>query len=118
MKVLKSVPSYFEVTSEPFNPSNTRILGSCTGLLAAVAVSSSQSLADLPLVGVEIIRIAFRIGLCVAATRNRLQPGSDGQGSWSMIITGTEKGTFREELKQFHEENVSHFLEIFYVCLH
>ena len=113
--MLKSVRSYFEVKSEPFNPSNTRILGSCTGLLAAVAVSSSRSLADLPFVGVEIIRIAFRIGLCVAATRDRLQPGSAGQGSWSAVITGTEKGSIREELKQFHEENVSHCLEIFHV---
>ena len=35
------------------------------GLLATAAVSLSRSLADIPLAGAEVIRVAFRLGVLV-----------------------------------------------------
>ena len=92
---------------EYIDPSNTRIMGSCTGLLAGVAASSSRGMANLPILGVTLVRLAFRIGVLVAATREWLQQGSSSEESWSTVMTGISEEAMEEILDKFHNNNVS-----------
>jgi hypothetical protein len=48
-----------------FDPLTTNLAGLGIGLLATAAVSLSRSLADIPLAGAEVIRVAFRLGVLV-----------------------------------------------------
>ncbi|KAI4249496.1 MAG: hypothetical protein LQ352_005609, partial [Teloschistes flavicans] len=93
--------SYQYQSSSDFDSSNTRIIGSCTGLLAAVVASSSGSSSRMLVLGVQLVRIAFRTGLLVASTGNRLQQGSTNQ-SWSIAVMGMDKDSMDELLKQFN----------------
>ncbi|KAL8757001.1 MAG: hypothetical protein Q9199_002543 [Rusavskia elegans] len=93
--------SYQYQSSSQFDPSNTRIIGSCTGLLAAVAASSSTNQSRLPTLGVLLVRIAFRAGLLVASTGNRLQQGSS-ELCWSIAVIGMDRDPMNELLGQFN----------------
>ncbi|EON65175.1 hypothetical protein W97_04412 [Coniosporium apollinis CBS 100218] len=95
---------YFE--EHPFelpNPSNTRILGLCTGLLAASAVASARSLADLLPLAVEAVRIAFRAGTCVGTAKEALEQANSRE-SWSTIVTGISEQSANAALADFHSE--------------
>ncbi|KAI4121902.1 MAG: hypothetical protein LQ338_006102 [Usnochroma carphineum] len=98
--------SYLCQTSSHIDPSDTRIIGSCTGLLAAVVASSSPSVSQLPTLGVALVRIAFRAGLLVADTRNRLQQGSTNQENWSVAVKGLNEDSMNELLRQFNAREV------------
>ncbi|KAL8801213.1 MAG: hypothetical protein Q9182_004607 [Xanthomendoza sp. 2 TL-2023] len=95
--------SYLYHSSSHLDPSSTRIVGSCTGLLAAVAASSSRNLSRLPVLGVQLVRIAFRTGLLVTSTANRLQQGSTNQ-SWSIAVMGIDRDSMDELLRQFNSK--------------
>ncbi|KAL8840310.1 MAG: hypothetical protein Q9170_001394 [Blastenia crenularia] len=95
---------YLCQTSNGIDPSDTRIIGSCTGLLAAVAASSSRDLSQLPVIGVALVRIAFRVGLLVADTRDRIQPVSTNRESWSTAVMGLDESAMIELLEQFNEK--------------
>ncbi|KAL8995577.1 MAG: hypothetical protein Q9169_004719 [Polycauliona sp. 2 TL-2023] len=97
--------SYLYQSSNSLDPSKTHIVGSCTGLLAAVAASSSAKPSRLPILGVILVRIAFRIGLLVAETANRLQQGSTNQ-SWSIAVMGIDKESMNELLEYFQSKQV------------
>lgn len=108
-RVLTISRSYLHATSdcvEYINPSSTRILGSCTGLLAGVAASSSRGLSDLPNIGVTLVRVAFRIGVLVASLGDSLQQNSSSQESWSTVITGLSEDAMRNVLDKSHADNV------------
>ncbi|KAL9030755.1 MAG: hypothetical protein Q9196_001159 [Gyalolechia fulgens] len=98
--------NYLYHSSNHIDPSSTRIIGSCTGLLAAVAASSSSNLSELPILGVALVRIAFRVGLLVANTKNRLQQGRADDESWSVAVMGLDKDPMNELLNQFNETEV------------
>lgn len=98
--------SYLQATSKYPDPSNTRIIGSCTGLLAAVAASSSQSLSDLPTIGVILVRIAFRVGVTVASARERMQQGPACQGSWSVAVAESSQDKIKDIIAEFHADEV------------
>ncbi|KAJ5153182.1 polyketide synthetase PksP [Penicillium canariense] len=68
------------------------LVGSCTGLLAAVAVSCSQDLIDLVSFGPAVVRVAFRLGLVVQnKTRSvSLQNYSGDSPCYSAVIAGTD----------------------------
>ena len=101
-----SILSYLQATSRYPDRSNTRIIGSCTGLLAAVAASSSRGLSELPDLGVTLVRIAFRVGVAVAGSRQRVQQGPTRQGSWSVAVAEASQDKMRELIKQFHADEV------------
>ena len=105
-KVLTLYHSYLQATSKSPDPSNTRIIGSCTGLLAAVAASSSRSLSDLPTLGVVLVRIAFRVGVAVASARERMQQGPACQGSWSVAVAESSQDRIRDVIAEFHADEV------------
>ncbi|KAF2738000.1 polyketide synthase PksA [Polyplosphaeria fusca] len=99
---------YGENPSEVPNLANTRVLGLCTGLLAASVVASSKTLGELLPLAVEAVKIAFRAGTCVGAAKDALEQTSSSKESWSTIVTGTNENAAKSAIAQFHDErNVS-----------
>ena len=87
-----------------------RLLGLCTGLLAASAVASVDSLIALLPVAIETVRIAFRTGAHVADVAERLDISSDTYESWSTIFAMADVGSAEEALNNFHQEYVRSIL--------
>lgn len=90
-------------------PSNTVLVGLCTGLLAATAVSASHSVLDLVANALQIVRVAFRIGVKVNDAARCLSTGHDVSvsQSWSRLVAGVQKEAAEEEIKQFNEGMVN-----------
>lgn len=84
---------------------NARVLGLCTGALAAAAVSCSQSTLDLIPLGVCAVRVAFRTGVHVTDVAQRVAPIDTSAQSWSMIVSGLESG--EAAVKDFCGQTVS-----------
>lgn len=95
---------YGENPTELPTPSNMRVLGLCTGLLAASAVVSSKTLADLLHLAVEAVRISFRAGTCVGVVKGALEQAANSKESWSTIVTGTSDQSAKDALAEFHQE--------------
>ena len=68
---------------------NPRILGLCTGALAAAAVSCSRSLLELIPMAIHAVVIAFRTGMLVMDVAQRVEPSNGLDRSWSMTIAGS-----------------------------
>lgn len=104
-----SLDSFFDDhPSQYIVPSNTVLVGLCTGLLAAAAVSASQSILDLIANALKIVRVAFRIGVKVNDAARRLSPIHDVEvnQSWSRLVVGVQKEASMAEVTQFNERKV------------
>ena len=95
---------FAENPSESPNPANTRILGLCTGLLAASVVASARSLSELLPLATEAVRIAFRAGSCVGAAKDALENATNVKETWSTIVTGVSEKDMNSILAAFHDE--------------
>lgn len=93
-------------TAEYPSESNTHIVGSCTGLLAAAVVSSSRSFVDLLPVAVEVVRIAFRLGSLVNEVRDQIEQSSNQSTSWSVVLPGLCESDAVRTIQNFYEINV------------
>lgn len=80
------------------------MLGSCTGLLSAAAATACTSCTSdwIPL-AVQIVCIAFRIGLHTSSVANSLARNDDFHKSWSSIVRGKLDP---EILAEYHEKMV------------
>ena len=85
---------------------NARILGLCTGTLAAAAVSCSRSTLDLIPLAVAAVVAAFKTGMHVTDVAQRVEPSQEARTdqSWSMLVAGSDKAvdavtTFCEQTK-------------------
>ncbi|KAL9100800.1 MAG: hypothetical protein Q9163_003866 [Psora crenata] len=87
------------------SPARTRIVGSCTGLLAAAAVGSAQSLVDLLPIALQAVRIAFRLGVVVADARDEIEWAPIKSPSWSATLSGLQVANVEDILKKFHDLN-------------
>ena len=89
-------------------PQDTVLVGLCTGLLAAVAVSASQSTLDLVDNALQVVRIAFRIGVKVNDTAGRLSTIDDAQAnrSWSTVVVGIQREASVIEITDFNKRKV------------
>jgi len=96
---------YSENPSELPNASNVRLVGLCTGLVAAAAIACAKSLSDLLPIAVEAVRISFRIGNTTANAKIALEPVANGQEPWSTIVTNTNEDTANAILADFHAAN-------------
>ena len=85
-------------------PSNTVLVGFCTGLLAAVAVSASQSTLDLVDNALNIVRVAFRIGVKVNDAAQRLS--TEVNQRWPRLVLGAQKEASIAEVRHFNESKV------------
>ncbi|KAL0931108.1 polyketide synthase [Colletotrichum truncatum] len=82
------------------------VVGACTGALAAVAVGCSADLAELVPLGVEAVRVAFRVGLMVERAAREVAPASGTEQSWSMAVSTAEERTL-QGLRVFLEQSGS-----------
>jgi monodictyphenone polyketide synthase len=78
------------------------------GLLVSTAVSLTPALENLPLVGAEVIRLAFRLGVTVAEISQNLEP-FDEEGnsrSWAYVVHGVTPEHAQQELDQMYSRQV------------
>lgn len=89
-------------------PRDTVLVGLCTGLLAAVAVSASESILDLIDNALQVVRIAFRIGVKVNDTARRLSTIDDVQAnrSWSKLVVGIQQEAAAAQVRDFNKRKV------------
>ena len=84
--------------------SNVRVLGLCTGLLAATAVVSAKTVEELASLGVDFVRLSFRSGAAVDSIRTVLGHVGDENVPWSTIVAGTNEQAAKHALATFHSE--------------
>ncbi|CBX98440.1 polyketide synthase [Plenodomus lingam] len=94
---------YGENPTELPSPANTRVVGLCTGLLAASVVASARSLSELLPLSTEAVRIAFRVGCMTGAARDALERAPNSKQSWS-TVTGVSEDVAKDALASFHEQ--------------
>ena len=82
------------------------IIGLCTGLLAASAVSSISCPTSLIPIAVETVRLAFRLGLRVDSVADRLRPRGQDQDSWSVLVSGLGDVVAQCAIDDFHADVV------------
>ena len=91
-------------------PANAVLVGLCTGLLAAAALSASQSALELIGNALHIVRVAFRIGIKVNNTARRLSVEVNQR--WSRLVLGAQKEASIAEIRQFNKIKVRIVSEI------
>ncbi|KAF7162428.1 hypothetical protein CNMCM5623_007719 [Aspergillus felis] len=109
---------YYEASPNEyvFDSAHTYLTGLGLGLLASTAVSVSPTLADLPLAGAQVVRVAFRLGVLVADISQNLQPAdaTGDEGSWAYVIPNVAPNEVEEELTVIHtRENTPEASRIF-----
>ncbi|KAI1480090.1 ketoacyl-synt-domain-containing protein [Daldinia eschscholtzii] len=72
-----------------FHANDSRVLGLCTGALAAAAVGCSRNTLELIPVAVDAVVVAFRTGMHVTDMAQRLQTSDSSDSSWSIIVPGS-----------------------------
>jgi monodictyphenone polyketide synthase len=108
--LLTPVYRYYEDNSEAefdFHTADGYLAGLGTGLLATAAVSLSPTVADLPLAGAEVVRVAFRLGVLVDEVSQNLQPRRPsteaGRGdSWAYVVPDVAADEVQKELDIIH----------------
>ncbi|KAK5088555.1 polyketide synthase [Lithohypha guttulata] len=81
---------------------DARLVGLCTGLITATAVSCADSLTALLPLATETVRIAFRAGAHVGKVAQQLEVDSESK-SWSTLVATDEKSALAA-LESFHAE--------------
>ncbi|KAH0424303.1 hypothetical protein CcaCcLH18_11654 [Colletotrichum camelliae] len=71
------------------------VVGSCTGALAAAAVGCSAGLSELIPLGIEAVRVAFRVGLVVDQVARDAAPATGTKQPWSMAVSAADEQTFQ-----------------------
>lgn len=91
------------IDSDQYPSQDARVLGLCTGALAAAAVACSCSILDLIPMAVTAVKVAFRIGMRVMDAAHRLAPTEMFDRSWSIIMPGLHS----EAIEDFCAHSVS-----------
>jgi hypothetical protein len=89
---------------DDFAADKVRLVGLCTGALAAAAVSCSRSILDLVPLAIHSIVVAFRVGLLVTDCARRLTLPLENDQSWSIIVP---RSTAAEAVDHFCSQTVS-----------
>lgn len=87
----------------------TYIVGFCTGLLSATAISSTPTVSTLIPLAIQTVLVAFRTGLYIDSLSNRLYPPSKKSEPWTMIFPGVGEEDVKNAISKFHLSNVSLF---------
>lgn len=77
-------------------------------------MSSSQSVVELLPAAVEVVRIAFRIGVSVTEVRDEIEQRPENEPSWSAVVSGINESDANSILSKFHDENVGFANWIFF----
>ncbi|KAL6720646.1 hypothetical protein ACLMJK_002571 [Lecanora helva] len=87
---------------------STFVLGLSTGLLAAAAVALSPAVSTLVPLAVEVVLIAFRLGLHIERTKRNLENATGSTSTnWAYEILGRSEHEAQAALDTFHQQNVS-----------
>lgn len=70
-------------------------------------MSSSQSLVDLISAAIEVLRIAFRVGVRVTEVRDQIEFESNHSPSWSAVVSGIGESDAIGVINSFNDEKVS-----------
>lgn len=91
-----------------FHSVDACLAGLGAGLLMTAAVSLAPTLGDIPIIGAEVIRVAFRLVVLVDQVSQNLQPKPvEGTGdSWAYIVPGVGAEDAQKELDAFHAVEV------------
>ncbi|KAH6649728.1 polyketide synthase [Chaetomium tenue] len=84
-------------------PHKTFLVGLCSGLWAASAISVAPSLPDLVHIGVQAVLLAFKTGSYVHAIGERLFPAFERSESWSYIFSVSSVEDVTQKLDAFHD---------------
>jgi monodictyphenone polyketide synthase len=86
------------------------VTGLGIGLLVSTAVSLASTLNDVPVVGSQILRVAFRLGVLVRNVSQNIEPlNEDGvYESWAYVVHGITVDDAQKELGDIYREKVSH----------
>ena len=103
--VKKLNTSCSQVDPQHFCSDNARVLGLCTGALAAAAVSCSRSTLELIPLAVCAVTVAFKTGVYATEAAQRIAPSDSSDRSWSMIVAGLAAG--EAAVNSFCEQTVS-----------
>ncbi|KAK4225579.1 hypothetical protein QBC38DRAFT_530435 [Podospora fimiseda] len=79
------------------------ILGICTGLLPAMAVSCCRNLTELMAIAVETVRLAFEVGLAASERSRQIDPSTE---SWATLVTNIAIPTLRNSIDIFNQSSV------------
>lgn len=96
--------------SKPYpKPTNSYAIGLCTGALAAAAVASSSSTANLLPAAVHSVVVAFRTGLRAVdvARSTSVEAKSDLSGDWSLLCAGLTIEHAKRVIEEFASDLVS-----------
>lgn len=105
-----SIADNFSSRSEKFPEDDTRasdtcVVGLCTGLLSAAAVTLAPTLTSLIPFAVQMVLIAFRIGLHVSEIGNSLH-NDEASKCWTYVLPNANELTIRDTLKEFNTKQV------------
>ncbi|KAJ9156010.1 Conidial yellow pigment biosynthesis polyketide synthase [Pleurostoma richardsiae] len=84
---------------------HTFLVGLCSGLFAAAAITSTPSLSSLVPVAVQVVLMAFRTGSHVAALADRLCQPIERSESWTYILPGGKEDNVRSIIEEFNHSN-------------
>ncbi|AEO66245.1 polyketide synthase [Thermothielavioides terrestris NRRL 8126] len=107
---LASFIGHFEEHPESyvFQPGDTILTGLGTGLFAAAAVALAPTVGDLPLPAVQVVRIAFRMGVMVHHVSQNFQPrfltGSAPPEPWAYVLPDATADEVQRELDAFQKD--------------
>jgi hypothetical protein len=113
VRCLTNIFRYYEEHPTEFaaDSLNKYLAGLGIGLLATAAVSLSPALADLPVAGAEVVRLAFRLGVLVDEVSQNLQPrdplNSGLPDSWAYVVANVSISDVQNELDAIHARAVS-----------
>ncbi|KAK6592490.1 beta-ketoacyl synthase [Botrytis cinerea] len=96
-------------------PSETCLVGLCTGLFAAAAIASSPSISQLIPIAVQVMLMSFRTGAYVAALANRLDSRPELPESWTYVVPAAQENEVNSILGDFHKENETPILNQAYI---
>lgn len=94
-----------QVDCQHYGADDARVLGLCTGALAAAAVSCSRSTLELIPLAICAVTVAFRVGKHATDVAHRVASSDTSEQSWSMIVSGLTSG--EAAVNNFCEQTVS-----------
>ncbi|KAL3473670.1 hypothetical protein BJX99DRAFT_261073 [Aspergillus californicus] len=97
------------------SPDTTYLVGACTGSLAAAAISTSRSLAELLPAAVETVIVAFRVGFRCLTLRHDLRFPVPGEPkTWSAVV-GVKHLDAAELVAQFNTDRALPASSVLYI---
>jgi monodictyphenone polyketide synthase len=101
---------YYEDSKEnyDFHSVDACLTGLGAGLLITAAVSLAPTLGDIPIIGAEVIRVAFRLVVLVDQVSQNLQPrpADRTMDSWAYVVPGVAAEDAQKELDAIHAAEV------------